>query len=152
MSDIQDSQTDPLLSLVVDVAEQAERSRQLLADILSGLIAINKDDMHVSLLDGAFNLIQQDTVLVLLCGWLAQSMLNLSLKDSNKSGGLTYSEVCRQLPTVSPSSIGVYLKRLVVARFITNVGGVYSVPLSNLVRIKEHLYQKNKSYSDKLTT
>jgi len=129
----------PLEDLVVDTASRVERSEQVLKEILKEFVEITKEDGSLNLLPAAFDLSPQSTILILLCGRLAQKLLGKLPKNQDEK--MTQDEIIKRLPTINEGTIKSSLNRLrrPKNRLIDKENGKNFVRLQQLERIKRKI-------------
>ena len=132
----------PLEDLVVDAAARAERSEQVLSEILKGFVEITQEDGSLYLLPMAFELSAQNIILILLCGRLAQKLLGKLPKTQDEK--MTQNEIMENLPTISEGTVKASLSRLRGIPLIDKRDGKNFVSTQHLERIKRRIDDEKK--------
>jgi len=133
---------NPLEELVVDAKSRVERSEQVLSEILKGFVEIAKEDKSLHLLPVAFELSAQNTILILLCGRLAQKLLGKLPKNQDEK--MTQNELIKKLPTISEGTVKASLNRLRKISLIDKKNGKNFVSSQHLERIKRRIDKERK--------
>lgn len=128
---------DPLEAILVDGRAKTDRAKELLVSILKPFLEIDRESGELNILPRSYDLPTQEIILVLLCGRLAQKLLDKLPKDQDEK--LAQKEVIKILPTVPVGSIKVGLKRLRDSHLIGSEGGKSFVGFQHLEKIKEKL-------------
>ncbi len=128
---------DPLTALIVDESTRIDRARQLLASILKPYVEISSQSGELSLLSAVFELPPQDQILVVMCGRLAQKLLN-KLPDGQDEK-ISQTEVMNLLPAIPDGTIKSSLKKLREENLIMNEDRKNFISLGHLVKIQKRL-------------
>lgn len=131
--------SDPLESLLVDEIELESKTRRMLADILKPYASINKQTGKLNFGDTG-ELSHRHLILVLLCGRLAQKLLNKLPKEASEK--LSQAEIIEDLKEkfgVSEGSVKSNLHRLRQDKLIGYINGKNYVDYQHLARIKKSL-------------
>lgn len=142
MIDVSDQ--DPLEVILVDSIKKQDRAKELLAKILKEHAEIDSKTGILELLPSTYNLSVADTILILLCGKLAQKLLatKLNKKESDFDEKASQKEISEVLATSDPGTIKASLHNLRDKNLIKNENGKNFVTLSHLPKILERLSLK----------
>ncbi len=138
---------DPLKVILVDDVKKQNRARELLANILRGRGEIDSKTGELELLPDAYNSSVADTILILLCGKLAQKLLaeNFGKKESEIDEKMTQKEISDFLVTIEKGTIRSSLHYLRSKdRLIKNEDGKNFIASGQLQKIRERLLNKSR--------
>jgi len=141
------SKKDPLETILVDGVEKQNRARGLLASILKGRVEIDNGTGELELLPDAYGSSVVNTILILLCGKLAQKLLaeRLGKKASGIDEKMTQKEISDFLVTIEEGTVKSSLHYLRNKdRLIKNEGGKNFVSLPQLEKVKDKLSSFSK--------
>lgn len=133
---------DPLEAILVNEATKQDRARELLASILRGRAEINSTTGELDLLSDAYSTSVANTILILLCGKLAQKLLfdkKIEIDEKMSQG-----EIVEFLNTIELGTIKSSLHNLRKEYLVKNDSGKNFVAIPQLEKIKDKLiYRAN---------
>ncbi|KKR76872.1 MAG: hypothetical protein UU21_C0002G0003 [Candidatus Levybacteria bacterium GW2011_GWA2_40_8] len=135
--------TDPLAAILVDETTKRDRAREILAAILKDRVEINSTTGELELLPKAYEISVANTILILLCGKLAQKLLFDQKKTIDEK--MSQSEIGEFLTSVEYGTVKSSLHNLRGQHLIKNENGKNFVAMGQLQKIKDSLAGRNKT-------
>lgn len=133
--------TDPLGVILVDESTRQDRARELLAFILKGRAEINSITGELNLLPDAYSTSVANTILILLCGKLAQKLLfdkKIEIDEKMSQG-----QIVEFLNTIELGTIKSSLHNLRKEYLVKNESGKNFVAIPQLEKIRNKVTDKS---------